>query len=169
MNPKEPPESREASGSEKERAQSTEESPGAPPSAVESRRIVRVVQEAEHQELLFAGPLPPPELLAEYNKVFPGCAEAIVEMAQKEQQHRHSRESRLSEADFTLARRGQLIGATLAIVAVVGAIYLLAHDKSITGLSVLGAVVATFGGAFVYERYQRAKLFSGSEGDGSNH
>lgn len=36
-----------------------------------------------------------------------------------------------------------------------GAIYLLAHDKSVTGLAVLGTVVAAFGGAFVYDRYQR--------------
>ena len=43
------------------------------------------------------------------------------------------------------------------MVALLGAIYLLAHDKSITGLSVLGTVVVAFGGAFVYDRYQRAQ------------
>ena len=39
---------------------------------------------------------------------------------------------------------------------VCGAIYLLANGESTTGLTVLGGVVATFGGAFVYDRYQRA-------------
>ncbi len=47
------------------------------------------------------------------------------------------------------------------MIAVAGAIYLLAHDKSITGLSVLGAVVVAFGGAFIYDRYQFAKLSEG--------
>jgi hypothetical protein len=67
-------------------------------------------------------------------------------------------EDRQSEAHSRLARRGQMIGGALAIIAVAGAIYLLAHDKSITGLSVLGAVVAAFGGAFVYDRFQHAKF-----------
>jgi uncharacterized membrane protein len=131
---------------------------------VDNPPLGQMVHEAvREQRRFFSGPLPPPEVLAEYNKVFPDCAKMIVEMAQREQQHRHAIEDRESQAAHTLARRGQLIGGVLAVVAVVGAIYLLAHDKSITGLSVMGAVVATFGGAFVYDRYQRSKLSAQSQ------
>jgi uncharacterized membrane protein len=164
MNPAEPPEDPEAPGSAQEGSVSPEESGGTRTglSKPESAPIVREIHQAVREELrFFSGPLPPPDVLAEYNRVFPDCGKAIVEMAQKEQQHRHDHEAQQIKAEYTLARRGQLIGATLAMIAVAGAIYLLAHDKSITGLSVLGAVVVAFGGAFIYDRYQFAKLSEG--------
>jgi uncharacterized membrane protein len=121
-----------------------------------SERLAGAAHAAVRQELsFFSGPLPPPEDLIKYNDVFPDCGKIIVEMAQKEQIHRHNTDNRRLDSDIiTLAKRGQLIGGLLALVAVVGAIYLLANDKSITGLSVLGGVVLVFGGAFVYDRYQ---------------
>jgi uncharacterized membrane protein len=166
MNPKEPPEDSAAGGSAGKTSGSAEK-----PNAVrtteskpETPLIVREIHEAVREELrFFAGPLLPPDVLAEYNRVFPDCGKAIVEMAQKEQQHRHALEAQRTRAEYGLARRGQLIGAALAMIAVTGAIYLLAHDKSITGLSLLGAVVVAFGGAFVYDRYQLAKS-SGESG-----
>jgi uncharacterized membrane protein len=36
----------------------------------------------------FSGPLPHPDLLKKYNEIIPGLAEAIVDMAQKQQAHR---------------------------------------------------------------------------------
>ena len=147
--------SRPPSGTESEESDlPTESQTGQPqnPTAAPERRIFQVIRETVQRELrVFSGPLPPPEVLAAYEKVFPGCAKSIVEMAQKEQAHRHEQDS----GDLTLAKRGQLIGGGLALVAVLGAIYLVAHDKSISGLSVLGAVVVALGGAFVYDRYQR--------------
>jgi uncharacterized membrane protein len=152
MNPAEPP-----SGDPPVSAQTVEpEKAGSQPQG----RIVRTIRQVVRSELrVFSGPLPPPEILIQYNEVFPGCGKVIVEMAQKEQEHRHASEDREAEADSKLASRGQLIGGALAMVAVLGAIYLLAHDKSITGLSVLATVVVAFGGAFIYDRYQRAQTF----------
>jgi uncharacterized membrane protein len=86
-------------------------------------------------------------------------------MAQKEQEHRHASENREAETDFKLTSREQLIAGALAMVLVVSAIYLLAQGKSITGLSVLGTVVVAFGGAFVYDRYQRAQSANLEEKD----
>ena len=131
-----------------------------------SERLAGVVHAAARQELsFFSGPLPPPEDLIKYNDVFPDCGKTIVEMAQKEQSHRHNTDNRRLDSDITLAKRGQLIGGLLALVAVVGAIYLLAHDKSITGLSVLGGVVLVFGGAFVYDRYHKSRPSEESDED----
>jgi uncharacterized membrane protein len=129
-------------------------------------RIVGVIHEAVRQELrFFSGPLPPPEDLIQYNQVFPDCGKAIVEMAQKEQDHRHAIEDRQSIGDLTLAKRGQIFGGILALIAVCGAIYLLANGESASGLAVLGGVVASFGGAFVYDRYQKAHTHKESDAD----
>src|SRR5579864_1294595 len=76
-----------------------------------SERLAGVVDPAVRQELsFFSGPLPPPEDLIKYNEVFPDCGKAIVEMAQKEQSHRHNTDNRRLDSDITLAKRGQLIG-----------------------------------------------------------
>src|SRR5688572_14191133 len=36
----------------------------------------------------FSGPLPPPELLKEYNEVVPGCAEIIIDQFVEQSKHR---------------------------------------------------------------------------------
>jgi uncharacterized membrane protein len=117
-------------------------------------KLSRVIHEAIQLELRssFSGPLPPPQILRGYNEIIPDGAERLLQMAEKEQAHRHRQEEREADGDLTLAKRGQLIGGGLALIAVVGAIYLLATGKSVTGLAVLGAVVAAFGTAFVYDR-----------------
>jgi uncharacterized membrane protein len=128
--------------------------------------IVHIVRE----ERRFSGPLPPPEILIEYNKVFPGCGKDIVEMAKREQSHRHSLEDRqLALEEYRIrsgvrhVTTGQMIGGILALALVLGSIYLLANDKSTAGLTVLGSVVVAFGGAFIYDRYLRAHAVKQSE------
>jgi uncharacterized membrane protein len=94
-------------------------------------------------------------MLADYNQAFAGCAERIVAMAEKEQQHRHETESRDLKGAIALASRGQFIGAGLALIALLGGIYLVAHDKDIQGFSLILGDVLLFGGAFVYDRFQK--------------
>src|SRR5690349_6225737 len=54
----------------------------APPPGRPKREVVRaIIAEAWR----FAGPLPPPELFAEYDRVLPGSAERILAMAEREQ------------------------------------------------------------------------------------
>jgi uncharacterized membrane protein len=77
-------------------------------------------------------------------------------MAEKEQQHRHETSKQETSAEILLARRGQLIGAALAAIVLLGGIYLVANDKSIQGFVLIAGAAVTFGGAFVYDRYQRS-------------
>lgn len=47
------------------------------------------VRLAAIQQSQYSGPLPPPALYQEFEKVLPGSAERILAMAEKEQSHRH--------------------------------------------------------------------------------
>jgi uncharacterized membrane protein len=74
----------------------------------------------------FSGPLPPPEVLARYDKLHPGFAERILTMAEREQDHRHqcergalSQEIRNHEARNQEAFRGQLFGLTIGSLAII--------------------------------------------------
>lgn len=58
----------------------------------------------------FSGPLPPPEVLRDYGEVLPGLSEKIVEMADREQRHRHKIETDDLQLDRREARRGQYLG-----------------------------------------------------------
>ena len=59
------------------------------------------------------GPLPPPSLLSQYNDVFPGGADRIVTLLQKQVAHRIDVEKSVVNADNLRAKMG--IGAALLI------------------------------------------------------
>ena len=76
-----------------------------------------VVRQTETLQIS-SGPLPDPETLGKYDKVYPGLAKCIVESFESEYRHRHEMEvialkvdvSAL-ELDHSDIKRGQLLGA----------------------------------------------------------
>lgn len=112
------------------------------------------------------GPLPPPALLDGYEKVVPGAAERIIQLAEKEQEHRQALEKAAIQSDvdvkasfqtsekfrlesiFKSDRRGQYLGAFVSTIALAGAIACALNGVSwqvsiaLVGLPVLGMVNA---------------------------
>lgn len=64
----------------------------------------------------FSGPLPPPEDLEKYNKAVPNAAERIIQMAEKEQENRHSLQQTELQYRMKLEMRGQILGFVLALL-----------------------------------------------------
>lgn len=104
---------------------------------------------AHHIEQRFSGPLPPPKILEQYERVLPGSAERILKMAEKEQGHRHSVEKTETDGIFGLQRRGQLFGFLIAISAFLigGILVYLGHDW--VGGILMGATVVSLVTVFV--------------------
>lgn len=71
----------------------------------------------------WAGPLPPPAALERFNQIIPNGADRIVAMAEKEQAHRIDYEKTGLAATVREARRGQILGAIISVVAIGGAIF----------------------------------------------
>ena len=95
------------------------------------------------QSETFSGPLPHPDLLAKYNAVLPDAAERIMRMAEKQADHRRALEARIVGNNTFNQTLGQVFGFLLALVAIVGGLYLITMGASIIGLtSVLGALAA---------------------------
>ena len=65
----------------------------------------------------FAGPLPPPQVLQEYNRVIPGAAERLLVMAEEPAKHRRELERRVVRWN-TL---NETLGILAAIIVVCGA------------------------------------------------
>jgi uncharacterized membrane protein len=91
----------------------------------DSNQPVQVaVMSVTHQ--MFEGPLPSPRLMEAYEKVLPSSAQQIIDMAVKEQGHRHQQDQMEQShrhqqdqvklfADVALQFFGLLVAATLAI------------------------------------------------------
>lgn len=94
--------------------------------------------------LSHTGPLPHPDILRGYEETLPGAAERVLEMAEKEQNHRIDMENKLQEADS----RDSLLGIKFAYrismtVTIVGAIIVIVSlfmRQNIAGIIFGGAM-----------------------------
>jgi uncharacterized membrane protein len=103
----------------------------------------------------FSGPLPPPALLQQYNLVFPGAAERIVAMAEREATHRQDIERGLVELQITDSQRrfsesrfGQICALLITLSGMGVGAYTALHGHeiagSILGVGGIGGIVTTF-------------------------
>lgn len=96
-------------------------------------------------------------MLAEYNRIFPGCAERILAMAESQTTHRQELEKAVVHGNIADARRGQNYAFALGLVAIVGGIGLIAFGRQVEGLvAIIGALV-TLAGIFVWGRTRQEK------------
>ncbi len=117
------------------------------------QRVSREVTIAFQHEISssYHGPLPPPEMLSEFERVVPGLGGQIVQMAMKEQSHRHLWERRALLNDMFMQSGALTLGWALAGGALVGAFFLGMADHPVPmgillSVSVLQMVRTIIGG-----------------------
>ena len=98
----------------------------------------------------FSGPLPPPELLGQYNAIIPNGAERIMEMAEKQHSHRISLESFVIAQDFKRANLGLILAFVIALVTLIGSFWLLWLGKTLYGLGLIIVELITLVGIFLH-------------------
>lgn len=99
----------------------------------------------------FTGPIPPPAILEQYDRLVPGAAERILQMAEAESRHRQVLEKQAQQANIENARReleiadyqsraafhsdliGQVFGLLVSLTCIAGAIYLAAIEPWVAG------------------------------------
>jgi len=127
------------------------QSPRVDPAAAESPKVQQRLQVSQ----AFSGPIPPPGMLAEYNRISDGLALRLVAHAESEAHHRRAMESRIVEAEiadrkahYSEARCGQLCALVIALAALGAGSYTALNGKeiagSVLGLSGIGGIVTTF-------------------------
>jgi uncharacterized membrane protein len=127
---------------------------------------VMQVEAPSHQSVSFEGPIPPPNLLREYDAIVPGAAERILAMAENEGRHRHALESNAIQANinaqekqlqinelqvtstFKSDRLGQWLGFLISGGCVAGSIFLAigGHTEIAAALAIIpsAAIVKAF-------------------------
>ncbi len=64
----------------------------------------------------FVGPLPPPHMLAEYERLIPEGADRLMRILEEQTRFRLEQDSEVSKTHLGLQSRGQIIGAVLCVI-----------------------------------------------------
>ena len=124
----------------------------------EQQQLIEAVRREIH-----LGPLPHPSAFQEYEKTLPGAGDRILKMAEEQSRHRRSQEEKITDSGIEQAELGQNLAFILALVTILGGIYLIANNKVILGLAIILAPIASLVAVFIYGRMSAKKESKVSE------
>jgi uncharacterized membrane protein len=93
------------------------------------------------REESFSGPIPPPNFLAEYEKIQPGLADRLVKLAENQAAHRQEIEKKVIEANCRNEETGIKLAFVLTLAAVIIGAFLIWSNKDIAGWITLFGVL----------------------------
>jgi uncharacterized membrane protein len=105
----------------------------------------------------FSGPLPPPQLLEQYNTISPALTARILKLAETEVAHRRTVELKIVDAriedvraDRRQTRFGQLLGFLACTTAIIAGSITAVKGAALTGAFIGGGGIAGLASAFIY-------------------
>ena len=110
-----------------------------------------VTQLAVHSYFRSA-PLPMPEEFERYEQILPGAADRIMAMAEIQGEHRREQEKRAQDAYVRDSLLGLIFAFVFAIGALVGSIFLINNDHTVTGSFLGGTALLAVVSAFIQGR-----------------
>lgn len=114
--------------------------------------IKNVVHAAVVEQQQFSGPIPHPDILESYNRILPGAAERILNMAEEEQKHRQYLEKTALQNDKDEAKLGQICAFLIGIVAIVAGTYAAINGSATAGGIIGGGGVVGLVSVFILGR-----------------
>ena len=127
--------------------------PNLPSRDQEAVRTLAVASERS----VFSGPLPPPDLLAEYERLVPGTAAKIVDMAQKQGEHRMLLEKSVIGGDGKRSTMGMVFAFILSLALIGCGTACILHGHDVAGAAIIGTSMASLIGTFIYGSSSRRK------------
>jgi len=103
---------------------------------------------SESHSSIWSGPLPPPQVLKDYNSIVPNAADRIIKMAEKQEDHRIAIESIVVDSNVRNEKFGVISGLVIGLsgltCATICALY--GHDwvAAVIGGSTLVSLVSVF-------------------------
>lgn len=108
-------------------------------------------QKIEMMQMFYhrSGPLPVASELAEYEQISPGAADKIINMALKEQSHRHGMEQISIDHYVKQSTTGQWLGFGIAMSSIIAAGLMGYIGQTALAIVLVGGSLATLVGLFV--------------------
>jgi uncharacterized membrane protein len=100
----------------------------------------------------YAGPLPHPDILVKYNDAYPGAADRIIAMAEKQATHRQELEKTVVATNCYNSKRGPIYGFIICMTAIGGGVYLIQLGKGAAGLTSIITALGSLAFVFVFGR-----------------
>ncbi len=112
-----------------------------------------MVMVARH--IYFSGPLPPADMLADYDKLIPNGAERLMKMVEAQSSHRQTIEASVIAAQLKESGRGQSYAFITTVLLIAAGIWAFLHDcPSVSGI-IFTATISTVAGIFIYGKHQQ--------------
>jgi hypothetical protein len=132
---------------------------------IEVNNIVDEVERLPHEQRqvvlqkleIYQGDLPHPDILKGYQELYPDAAKKIIENGITESQHRRAMEDKYLSGNITSHKLGQLFGFLIALVVIIGGIYLIATGKQIAGSVLTGTTALGLIGLFTGNNQNKNK------------
>ncbi|NES96942.1 MAG: DUF2335 domain-containing protein [Desertifilum sp. SIO1I2] len=105
----------------------------------------------------FSGPLPSPEILKAYDLVEPGLARKIVDLAEKQAEHRMSLEKAVVLGDGRRSWAGLILGFIISCLFLVSSAYIIIQGHDLAGGLLAGGGLVSLVSVFVYGTNARAQ------------
>lgn len=132
---------------------------GLPPESRQEllRILPRIISVTVSRSRRFSGPLPPSEMLKEYDQLIPNGAERIMSMAEQQSTHRQQLESTTVASQNKQSERGQLFAFILAILFMVtGTVAFLTEHNTVAG-TIFGTTIVGLVTVFIFGKTSQMK------------
>lgn len=136
-------------------------------SAEDSHQTIRMASYTKSE--IFAGPLPPPAILAEYDNIVPGCAEKIIDQFIDQGNHRRNLESKVIDHEIRQSTRGLYTACGLVTLALAIGGYSVYLGQEWAGFATVFTAIGSLAGVFIYgtrtrkeERIRKTELLKDS-------
>ena len=124
-----------------------------------NRRNLSKVRQQQQVQIFtsedFSGPLPPPQMLARYEEVYPGLVDRMVSLTESQSAHRQKMEAKVISSNVSSQLLGLILSALICLVSISGGIYLILCDKDISGLASTITPLAALVGVFIYAKREQ--------------
>ena len=110
-----------------------------------------------HFTEISTGPLPPPSMLAEYDRIIPGAAERILNLAEQQTKHRIELEKSAIRSEISRSWTGLWMGLIVSLAAIGGGVLVAILASPTAGATIATASVVALASVFVYGTSSRRK------------
>ncbi len=115
------------------------------------------ITKVEASSLSFQGPLPPPQILNNYDQIVPGSAERIISLWESQVRHRQELEKKAIESDIKQSHYGATLGFIIAIFAIGAGTFLAYIGRPTEGLAAIITALVGLVGVYGWGSYLRKK------------
>ncbi len=122
------------------------------PEAIDENPTSKTTVRAITHSQSFSGPLPPPQVLQQYNDAHPGLADRIVTMAENEQTHRHGIENTALTGSINAEKRGQNYALAICTLVVLASFGLIWQGHEVSGSILAGGTLSALAYVFITGR-----------------